>query len=189
MSPVREPLSRDRVMRAAVVLADRLGIASLSMRRLGQELGVEAMSLYNHVAGKEDLFDGILELVLDEIDANGDGDGRTWKAALRERAVALRAMLLRHPWATGLLESRRPTSRAIPRNRELAFGTLRGAGFSVALATHAAVVIDSYVYGFALQGRWDRLPADDADEFDFGLNLILIGLESARRAAWTQVLA
>ena len=101
----RLPLSRDRVLRAAIELADQGGIESLTMRRLGQELRVEAMSLYNHVANKDDIVDGIVDLVFSEIDL--PATGADWKTAMRQRAISLRDALLRHRWAIGLMESRR----------------------------------------------------------------------------------
>src|SRR5688500_15945088 len=100
----RLPLSRDRVLRTAIDLADQNGIESLSMRRLGHELGVEAMSLYNHVANKEDLLDGIADILIGEIEVPGDGDD--WKTAMRRRALSAHEMLARHPWASGVIDSR-----------------------------------------------------------------------------------
>ncbi len=100
----RTPLNRDRVLRAAVALADENGIGSLSMRKLGEALGVEAMSLYNHVANRGDLFDGMIDLVFGEIGLPSGGAG--WKAAMRQRALSARQALSRHPWAIGLMESR-----------------------------------------------------------------------------------
>src|SRR3981081_1529166 len=100
----RIPLSRERVLRSAVAFADESGIASLSMRRLGEALGVEAMSLYNHVASKSGLLDGMIDIVFGEVDLpSGDGD---WRAAMRRRAISARQGLRRHPWAVGLMESR-----------------------------------------------------------------------------------
>src|SRR6516164_7338193 len=99
----RTPLSRDRVLRAAVIRADQDGISSLSMRKLGEALGVEAMSLYNHVASKSELLDGMIDIVFSEIDLPaGDGD---WKDAMRRRAISARQVLHRHRWAIGLMES------------------------------------------------------------------------------------
>jgi len=216
----RSPLSRDRVLRAALALADKDGIESLSMRRLGQDLGVEAMSLYNHVANKDDILDGIVDLVFSEIDL--PKSGAAWKKAMRERAISARAALLRHPWATSLMQSRTKPGPATMRHHDSVLGSLRTSGFTLVMAAHAFSVIDGYVYGFALQqinlplqsreqvsvvgesilrqlaGDFPYLAEmitdhamkpgyDYADEFEFGLDLILDGLErlraSARRAS------
>jgi AcrR family transcriptional regulator len=136
-------------MRAAVALADTSGIESLSMRRLGQELGVEAMSLYNHVANKDDILDGIVDLVFGEIPLPSDRND--WKMAMRKRALAMREALLRHPWATSLMHSRINPGPANLRHHDSVLGSLREAGFSLVMTAHAVSVIDGYVYGFALQ--------------------------------------
>lgn len=145
----RAPLSRDEVLRAAVALADESGIGSLSMRKLGHALGVEAMSLYNHVASKSDLLDGMVDIVFSEIGLP-DGD-LGWKLALRQRAISARAVLGRHQWAIGLLESRRSPGLATLRHHEAVLGCLRAAGFSIETTAHAYSLLDSYIYGFALQ--------------------------------------
>ena len=145
----RPPLSRDQVLRTAVTLADEGGIDALSMRKLGQALGVEAMSLYNHVTGKGDLLDGMIDVVFAEIGLPA-GDGG-WKRAMRQRAVAAREVLGRHRWAIGLMESRRSPGPATLRHHDAVLGCLREAGFPVALAAHAYSLLDSYIYGFALQ--------------------------------------
>jgi AcrR family transcriptional regulator len=145
----RAPLSRDRVLRAAVALADESGIGALSMRKLGEALGVEAMSLYNHVAGKDDLLDGMIDLVFSEIDLPpSDGD---WKPAMRERAISVREALNRHRWAIGLMESRASPGPATLRHHDAVLGCLRAGGFSIELTAHAYALLDSYIYGFALQ--------------------------------------
>ena len=145
----RAPLSRDRVLRAAVALADTAGISSLSMRKLGEALGVEAMSLYNHVASKGDLLDGMIDIVFSEIDLpSGDGD---WRAAMRGRAISARQVLHQHRWAIGLMESRTSPGPATLRHHDAVLGRLRRAGFPVALTAHAYSLLDSYIYGFALQ--------------------------------------
>src|SRR5215813_1078569 len=134
----RRTLNPERVLLAAVSLAD----AELSMRKLGESLGVEAMSLYNHVANKDDLLDGMVDLVFSEIPlpaANLD-----WRSAMRERAIAVRAALSRHRWAIGLMESRRRPGAATLRHHDAVLGCLRIAGFSVELAAHAYSVLDSY---------------------------------------------
>ena len=147
----RAPLTRDRVLRAAIGLADQTGLETLTMRRLGQELGVEAMSLYNHVPGKEALLDGMVDLVFSEIEPpTTDVD---WRTAMRRRAVSTRDALLRHPWAIGLMEAR---SKPGPSNlalHEAALKCLREAGFSLALTASAYSVQDSYIYGYALQEK------------------------------------
>ena len=149
MAKPRVPLSRERVLRAAIRLADKGGVASLSMRRLGRELGVEAMSLYQHVANKDDLLDGIVEMVVGEIaipPASAD-----WKAAMRERAISVHEVLLRHPWASMLIESRMSLGPARLRYADAVLGALRRAGFGIDIAYNAFLAIDSYVYGFTLQ--------------------------------------
>jgi AcrR family transcriptional regulator len=145
----RTPLSRDQVLQAAVALADEGGLGALSMRKLGQVLGVEAMSLYNHVAGKGDLLDGMIDAVFSEIGLPPAGGG--WKQAMRQRAIAVRAVLGRHRWAIGLMESRRSPGPATLRHHDAVLGCLRGAGFSIELTAHAYSLLDSYIYGFALQ--------------------------------------
>jgi AcrR family transcriptional regulator len=211
----RTPLSRQRVLRAAVALADRGGVGSLSMRKLAQELGVEAMSLYHHVANKDDILDGIVDVVFGEIDLpSADAD---WRAAMRQRAVSARQALRRHPWATALMESRSTPGPANLRHHDAVLGILRNAGFSVELAAHAYSLLDAYIYGFALQETslpfstpeetaevaqtiMAQFPAEElphlteiavehvlqpgydyGNEYAFGLDLILDGLDRARR--------
>ncbi len=211
------PLTRYRILRAAMALADEGGIESLSMRKLGQALGVEAMSLYHHVANKEDLLDGVVGLVVDELEVPSIADD--WRTAMRGRAVSFRAVLARHRWAIGLVDSRTSPGPATLRHHDAVLACLRTAGFSVELAAHAFAVLDSYIYGFALQERnlpfeggeqtaelaeaiLAQLPADEyphlveltvdhvlqpgydfGNEFAFGLDLVLDGLERARRTA------
>ena len=147
----RAPLSRERVLAAAVALADQGGISSVSMRKLGEALGVEAMSLYNHVASKSDLIDGMIDIVFGEIDLpSGAGDG-DWRAAMRRRAISARQTLRRHPWAIGLMESRSSPGPATLQHHDAVLGCLRRTGFSVELTAHAYALLDSYIYGFALQ--------------------------------------
>ena len=207
----RQPLSRDRVLEAAVAFADVHGIDSLTMRKLGEVVGVEAMSLYNHVANKDDLLDGMIDRVFGEIGLPAGGPG--WRAAMRARAVSARAVLSRHRWAIGLMESRTSPGAATLRHHDAVIGSLRAGGFSVEMAAHAFSLLDSYIYGFALQeatlpfdgGRdtaelaQEILAAvrpedyphltelavehvmqpgyDYGNEFAFGLELILDGLE------------
>jgi len=203
------------VLRAAVAFADENGIASLSMRKLGETLGVEAMSLYNHVANKSQLLDGMVDLVFGEIDLpSGKGD---WKTEMRERAESARRALGSHPWAIALMSTRTSPGPATLRHHNAIIGSLRMAGFSVTLTAHAFSLLDSYIYGYALQeatlpmGETEeetaevartmmaQLPTelfphlaefttehilkpgyDYGEEFAFGLDLILDGLESVR---------
>ncbi len=210
---VRATLTRDAVLAAAVALADEHGIGAVTMRRLGETVGVEAMSLYNHVANKEDLLDGMVDLVFGEIDL--PGDGVDWRTAMDERARSVRRVLSRHRWAIGLMETRTTPGPATLRHHDAVIGCLRRAGFTVPLAAHAFSALDSYIYGFALQERElpfdtpdesaelarDLLAAlpseayphltelttqhvlrpgyDHGDEFEFGLDLLLDGLEHA----------
>jgi AcrR family transcriptional regulator len=211
----RTPLSRDRVMRAALALVDDGGMEALTMRRLGQSLGVEAMALYRHVTNKDEIVDGLVDLVFEEIGVPADDVG--WKAAMRRRAISLREVLTRHPWAVGLLESRPNPGRANLRHHDAIIGNLRAAGFDMAMAAHAYALLDSYIYGFAMThmalpfdtgtpgevaevaeamlrafpvNEFPNLAAfisdhamqpgyDYGDEFEYGLDLILDGLERA----------
>jgi AcrR family transcriptional regulator len=166
----REPLSRERVLRAAVDLADESGIESLTMRKLGESLAVEAMSLYNHVANKTDLLDGMIDLVFGEIELPSTG----WKPAMRARAVSARAALSRHRWAIGLMESRSTPGPATLRHHDSVIGCLRDAGFPMALVAHAYSVLDSFIYGFALQEA--GLPFESGEETAGLAEMILAGL-------------
>ena len=156
----RLPLSRERVLRAGVSYADKHGIGVLSMRKLGQALGVEAMSLYNHVANKDELLDGMVDLVFAEIELPAPGD--EWKTAMRQRAVSARKALSRHPWAIALMSTRTSPGPATLRHHDAVIGSLRAAGFSVALTAHAFSALDCYVYGFALQQA--TLPLGDTEQ-------------------------
>lgn len=158
--PPRTPLTREHVLRAAVAFADEHGIGSLTMRRLGTLVGVEAMSLYNHVRGKGDLLDGMVDLVFAEIELPGAGED--WQDAMRGRARSARSALARHRWAVGLMESRAVPGQATLRHHDAVIGCLRRAGFSLELTAHAYSVLDSYIYGFALQEA--ALPFDGPDE-------------------------
>ena len=145
----RPPLSRERVLRGAVAVADAGGIGTLTMRSLARELGVKPMSLYYYVAGKAEILDGIVDLVFSEIDLPSPGGD--WQSQMRRRAVSARRALRRHPWAIGLMESRANPGPATLRHHDATLATLRGAGFSVAMTAHAYALLDSYIYGFALQ--------------------------------------
>ena len=209
----RTPLARERVVRAALELADAHGIDALTMRRLGEELGVGPMALYRHAANKDDIIDAIVDLVFAEVTLPGSGGD--WKSAMRERAVSLHDVLLRHRWAVGLMESRRHPGPANLRHHDAVIGSLLAGGFSMAMAAHAYSVIDAYVYGFALTkmnlpfetdeevadvaeamltpyatGAYPHLVAfitehamqsgyDHGNEFEYGLDLVLDGLERA----------
>jgi AcrR family transcriptional regulator len=144
----RARLSRDRVLRGAMAVADAGGIASLTIRSIAQELGVKPMSVYHHVANKDAIIDGIVDLVFSEIDL--PVPGRSWKPQMRRRSVSAREALARHPWAIQLLQSRTDPGPATMRHHNAVIGTLREAGFSVAKTAHAFALIDSYVFGFAL---------------------------------------
>jgi AcrR family transcriptional regulator len=207
-------LTRERVLRAALTFADERGIEALSMRKLAQELGVEAMSLYNHVDNKDDIVAGILDLVANEIDL--PADGADWKTAMRRRAISAHEAFSRHRWAAGIWMSRKG-GRAGMRDGDAVLQCLREAGFSKDLTYHAYHVFQGYVLGFTLQelnfpydseqlkqlaatflrdfpaDEYPYLaehieqhmePSDDHEgEFEFGLDLILDGLERLRDTA------
>ena len=157
----RGPLTRDRVLRAALELADDGGFHSLSMRKVARRLGVEAMSLYNHVANKEDIVDGLVDIVFSEIDVPDPGS-MDWKPAMRRRAISVRAALNRHRWAVGLMEGRMNPGPANIDNHNAVMGCLREGGFEFRDAVHAYSVMDAYIYGFALQEK--GLPFDAPEE-------------------------
>ena len=146
----RKPLRRARVLQAAVELADEAGREAFSMRALAQELGVVPMALYKHVANKEELLDGMVDIVFGEIEL--PSGGLDWRTAMRRRAISAREALQRHGWAIGMMESRHPGPANL-RNHNAVMGCLRGAGFSFKMAIHAYSVQDAYIYGFALQER------------------------------------
>ncbi len=146
----RIPLSSARVLEAAVALADEAGLEAFSMRGLAQELGVVPMALYKHVANKEELLDGMVDIVFGEIELpSGDLD---WRSAMRRRAISTREALQRHSWAIGMMESRHPGPANL-RNHNAVMACLRKAGFAFEMAVHAYSVQDAYIYGFALQER------------------------------------
>ncbi|WP_337867932.1 TetR/AcrR family transcriptional regulator C-terminal domain-containing protein [Meiothermus sp.] len=144
----RARLSREGVLQKALELADQEGFHALTMRRLAQELGVEAMSLYYHFANKDRLLDGMIDLVFAEIKLPSRG---TWKSRLRARATSARAALVRHRWALGLMESRTSPGPATLHHHNTVLECLRTNGFTVAAAAHAYSLLDSYIYGFVLQ--------------------------------------
>jgi AcrR family transcriptional regulator len=155
------PLSRERVLKAALELADGGGFHSLSMRKVAAKLRVEAMSLYNHVANKEDLIDGLVDIVFSEIEVPEPGSV-DWRTAMRSRALSVRAALQRHRWAVGLMEGRMSPGPANIANHNAVMGCLREGGFEFRDAVHAYSVMDAYIYGFALQER--GLPFDTPEE-------------------------
>jgi AcrR family transcriptional regulator len=207
------PLSRELVLRTALRLADEGGIESLSMRKIAQELGVQAMSLYNHVKNKDDIIDGIVDMVVGEIEV--PDLGVDWKTAMRRRSISAHTVLLRHPWSTMPLVARVNVGVAMLRYVDATLGCLREAGFSFRMSDYAWNAIDSHIYGFTLQelnfpfeqadyGKAAQqglalIPVDkypylnqlthhviDGDydgihDFEFGLELILNGLESLRQ--------
>lgn len=219
----RIPLSRERVLHAAVKVADEGGIEALTMRRLAEEVGAEAMSLYYYVAKKEDILDGIVDVIAMEINAATDrirlpAEGAHWKMAVRQRILSARQVFLRHPWAAGVFETRTRVSPAVLRYFDVLLGVMRDGGFSYDLAHHALHALGSRALGFSQElfdpsdGTAADLPAaameemarqfphlagmlaeiahddpdstlgwcDDQTEFEFGLDLILDGLDRMR---------
>lgn len=215
----RIPLSRERVLRAAVELADEHGLRALTMRRLAEEVGAEAMSLYYHVAKKEDVLDGIVDVVAQEINdaVAGLSPGPDWKPAVRQRILTAREVFLRHRWAPELFETRSSKSLAVLRYYDALVGELREGGFSYDLIHHALHALGSRALGFSqelfdpgadestdvppelaaqlpnLVGMLSEIahddPAstlgwcDDQTEFEFGLDVILDGLDRLRETA------
>jgi len=209
----RPRLSRQRVLQGALSVADSGGLGSLTIRSLAAELGVKPMSVYYHVASKDEILAALVDIVFSEISL--PVPGRDWRSELQKRAHSAREVLARHRWAIGLLESRTNPGPANLRHHDTVLATLRAAGFSNEMTAHAYALIDSYVYGFALQeaalpfkgpesvgdvagpimkqmaeGEYPHLVEmatsyymqpgyDFADEFHFGLDLILDGLEES----------
>lgn len=155
----RTPLSRERIVDAAAEVADEHGLAGVSMRSVGKQLGVEAMSLYHHIAGKEQLLDELADWVFARIRLPAPQAG--WRDGMSDRAHSARDVLSAHPWGLTLAESRRAAGPAVLEHHDAVLGCLRRNGFSVTLAAHAFSVIDAYVYGFVLTEQ--RLPFE-ADE-------------------------
>jgi AcrR family transcriptional regulator len=158
-SPQRVPVTRDRAVGSAIALADADGLTALTMRKLAGVLGVEAMSLYHHVANKEQLLDGMIDSVFGEIEL--PPTDVEWKTGMRQRCNSVREVLLRHPWAIGVMESRVSPGPSILRHHDAVLGCLRNGGFSVPMSAHAFALVDSYVYGFVLQEV--NLPFNDAN--------------------------
>lgn len=216
-APRRTRLTRDRVLRGAMAVADSAGLSGLTMRSLATELGVKPMAVYHHVANKDEILDGIVDLVFGEIDLPSTGG--EWRSELRRRGRSARSVLSRHPWATPLMESRLNPGPATLRHHDAVIGTLRAAGFSITLTAHAYALLDAHLYGTALQEAGlptdsrEMLPEmaaaflarvpietyphlaelttkhvlapgyDFGNEFDFGLDLILDGLERVLTSA------
>ena len=154
----RTPLTRERVLQAAVEAADRGGNEALSMRKLGQELGVDAMALYRHVRSKDDLLDGLVEVIVGQMERpNPGGD---WKTNLRQQAMAARSVMLRHPWARRVLEERGTGGPACLAYIETVLATLQDGGFSIELAHHALHVLSSRIFGFTQDLFEEPSPAD-----------------------------
>jgi AcrR family transcriptional regulator len=218
----RLPLSRARVLEAAIRVADEGGVGALTMRRLADELGAEAMSLYYHVAKKDDVLDGVIEVIVAEINdvvsrIDAPAAGANWKGAVRSRVLAARQVLLRHPWAPQVLETRTAVSMAVLRYHDELIGLMREGGFSNDVVHHALHALGSRALGFSqelfnpgdsadagadiapedvasqfphLAGMLREVAHDDPDstlgwcddqtEFEFGLDLILDGLDRLR---------
>jgi AcrR family transcriptional regulator len=217
--PARARLTRERVIQAALSVADSGGLGSLTIRSLAKELGAKPMSVYYHVANKDEILGALVDIVFSEIQLPVPGGD--WRSEMHKRACSAREVLGRHRWAIGLLESRTDPGPANLRHHDIVIATLQTAGFSAELIAHAYALIDSYVYGSALQEAalpfqgperdgdvmksiMEQMPADEyphlvhmatsyylrpgydfGDEFGFGLDLILDGIERmlARKAA------
>lgn len=156
----REALSVGRIVDTALSLADAGGLSAVTMRRLGEALGVEAMSLYHHVGSKEHLIDAVVDRIFAQIEA--PSADLPWREALRRRTVSARLVLRRHRWATPLMDTRTRPGPATLGHHDAVLGCLRRGGFSVAGAAHAVAVLDAYLYGFSLQQ--DALPFETGDE-------------------------
>jgi len=159
-SPSKDPLTRDRVLAGAVALADRVGIEGFTIRKLATELDVRPMTIYHHVANKEAIVDGMVDRVFGEIDSPpADSD---WRSAMRKRCRSARRVLGDHAWATPLMESRTTPGQETLHHHDAVIGCFRRGGFSIEMAAHAYALIDSFIYGFALQEA--SLPAPEAGE-------------------------
>lgn len=210
----RSTLTRQRVLEAAIELADQIGIESFTMRKLAATLDVGPMTIYHHVASKEEILDGMVDIVFSEIALPPtDTD---WKAAIRARCISARQTLNRHPWAPPLMESRTSPGPATLRHHDAVLGCFRRGGLSIQITAHAYAIVDSYIYGFALEEAYlpagggqgmselaEEMASAFADHyphllelttehvlqpgysfgnsFEFGLDLIIAGLEEAAR--------
>lgn len=176
-SETREPVTRERAIRVAVALADAGGIESLSMRKLAAELGIEAMSLYYHVKSKDDILDGMLDVVYSEFSTPHAGD--EWRAAMRDRAESTRNGLAQHPWAISI-KARNSPGLATLGHLDSVIGCLRTAGFSMPLTGHAMSILDSYVQGFAQQEA--SLPLDPSGDIGAAAEDIMAQQEQMAQA-------
>lgn len=212
----RPTLTRERVLETAVELADEIGIESLTIRKLADRLGVGAMTIYHHVPSKDEIIDGMVEMVFSEIEMPQIGDD--WKSAMQQRCVSAREVLSRHPWAAPLMESRTSPGPANLSHHDAVIGCLREGGLSIEMTAHAYAILDSFIYGFAFEeatlpsGGGEgfaeiaeqmaaHFPADEypylaeltfehvlkpgydfSDSFEFGLELIIDGLDRAAKA-------
>lgn len=211
-SETRTPLTAERVIDGAVALADRIGVDALTIRKLAESLDVKPMTIYHHVPNKEAIIDGMVDVVFTEIATPPlDAD---WRSAIEVRSRSMRQVLLRHPWAPAIMESRTSPGFETLRHHDAVLGCFRRAGFSLALTAHAYAILDAFLYGFTLQevtlpatggeemaelatGMTEHLPADllphlaeftsghvlqpgydFGHEFEFGLTLLLDGLEA-----------
>jgi AcrR family transcriptional regulator len=156
----RAPLSTQRVLRAAVALADAGGVEALSMRKLAQQLGVVPMALYKHVANKDELLDGMVDVVVGEIDP--PPEGTDWKTAIRRRVLSARSALLRHPWASRVLESRTDPTPTVLQYMDSMIGIFRAGGFSIDLTHHAMHAMGSRLLGFSQELFDDSVDLDPA---------------------------
>lgn len=212
----RNRLSRERVLQAAIAEAQKGGLEAVSMRKLAEVLEVAPMALYRHVTNKDDLVDGMVDMVFREIGL--PASGADWRTAMRQRAISVRDTLSRHGWAIGLMESRANPGPANLQHHDAVLGSLRAAGFSIEMAAHAYSLLDAYIYGFAAtqmnlpfnrsdaaqvaQSMLEPFPLNEyphlleiltehvmkpgydyGDEFEYGLDIILEGLERARGKA------
>lgn len=213
----KSTLTRERVLGAAIELADEIGIDSLTIRKLAAKLDVGTMTIYHHVPSKEEIIDGMVEIVFGEIEQPPTDEN--WKSAIRKRCVSAREVLNRHPWAAPLMESRTSPGPANMGHHDAVLRCLRGGGLSLQLTAHAYAVLDSFVYGFAFEEATlpasggegfteiaeqiaANFPADEypylaeltvehvlqpgydfGDSFEFGLDLIIAGLDEASKRA------
>jgi len=168
----RTRLNRERVIAAAVELADAQGLDALTMRRLGEELKVEAMSLYNHVANKDDLINAMADAIFGEIELPSHSDD--WKTAIRKRSISFREVLRRHPWAVGVHDSGTNPGPATLRHHDRVIGTFRNGGFTIERTAQAFAAIDSYIYGFCMQDK--SLPFTNPEETAAMAHLMLAHL-------------
>lgn len=217
MSTRRTPLTRERVLHGAIELADSIGVEAFTIRKLATALDVKPMTIYHHIASKEAILDGMVDIVFSEIEL--PPTDAEWRTAIRKRCLSARQVLNRHPWAPPLMESRTTPGPASLRHHDAVIGCLLRGGLSLDMTAHAYAIIDSFLYGFALQEAnlpfggneeisdladeiVNALPVDEyphfveftiqqvlkpgyafGKSFEFGLDLILDGLDRVSRAA------